>query len=337
MKNNKFPPGLAPSAGRGRLLRNGLLLVLGLGAASALGEHILELRDTARLTANETFYTAHGRRIRYNQTGRPSTPGPTVVLLNGIGGSLEQWDEVQSTLRGALPVLSYDRSGAGFSDPADGHDAYADAAELDQLLHAPQVARPPFVVVGFSSSAMLAIVFAATHRDVVKGIVLVDPILRIQSSNWSYRRIFWRPSVRNPIEAFFGFTRLKSVIADRNAPPSSPKSERWKAIIQSTHHWVATTHDALGLDESADEADALMAARPFADLPLGEIITDPPDDGFVEAQKDFVTRSDRGIIRAVHYGHSQLLTEPGAVAALVDLIHAIADQGRPAAVVSGSP
>jgi pimeloyl-ACP methyl ester carboxylesterase len=336
MKNNKFPPRLPSSAGRGRLLRNGLLLVLGLGAASALGEHILELRDTARLTASETFYTAHGRRIRYHQTG-PSTPGPTVVLLNGIAGSLEQWDEVQSALSRTLPVLSYDRSGAGFSDPADGHDAYAGAAELDQLLHDPQVARPPFLMVGFSSSAMLAIVFAATHRDVVKGIVLVDPILRTQGPKWSYRRIFLRPSVVNPIEAFFGYTRLKSVIADRNAPPSSPKSERWQAIIQSTHHWVATTHDAFGLDESADEADALMAARPFAELPLGEIITDPPDDGFVAAQKEFVSRSDRGIIRAVHYGHSELLTEPGAVAALVDLIHAIADQGRSAAVVGGSP
>ena len=321
--------------------RNGLLLILGLCLLSALIEHILERRDAARLTAGETFYTVHGRRIRYHLTG-PSTPGPTIVLLDGISGSLEQWEKVQTALSRISPVLSYDRGGAGFSDPADAHDADADADELDQLLHAPQIARPPFVLVSFSSSSMVAIVFAARHLDVVKGIVFGDPIVGAPTPGMNmktYRRIFWRPTVANPLEAFFGYTRLKDVIAARNAPPASQASERWNAIIVSTHHWVASAHDALSLDESADEADAVMATRPFADLPVGVLNTmDPVLHDFFEQQKRLAAGSDRGVLRTVHCDHTQLLNDPVAVASLVDLIRTIVDEGRPkAAASSGLP
>jgi pimeloyl-ACP methyl ester carboxylesterase len=320
-----------------RLLRTGLFLLLALGAASALVEHMLERRDAARLTATETFYTVDGRRIRYRQTGR-SAPGPTLVLLNGIAGSLEQWDKVQGALSATSPTLSFDRGGAGFSDPAEAHDAYADATELDRLLHAPPIARPPYVLIAFSSSAVMAIVYAARHPDVVQGIVFVDPILGARDFE-SYRRIFWRPSLVNPVEAFFGYTRLKYVIAARNGPPSTPESQRWNAIVESAHHWVATARDALSLDESAHEADALMATRPFAELPIGMLVTDPPHGGFEEAQRDLSKSSDRIIIRAVRYVHSELLENPGAVAATVDLIRTIAAERRPEAAVvsSGSP
>jgi pimeloyl-ACP methyl ester carboxylesterase len=302
-----------------------LLIVTGLCATLVLVEHFLERRDAARLTASETFQTLQGRRVRYHQAGSGNA-GPTVVLINGIAGSLEQWDKVQSALSAASPVLSYDRSGAGFNDFPAGYDGYAGAAELDRLLHAPGIARPPYVLVSFSSSAMMAIVFAATHLDVVKGIVFVDPILGVRNSRIkTYRRIFLRTTVVSPIEALFGYTRLKYA----HLAHDTPQAERWEAIVKSTHHWVAGAFDALSLDDSAAQADMLMAAGRFAHLPLGELITDPPDDGFGGIQKELVARSDRGILRTVRDGHSELLEDPVAVAALVDLIRTIASSGSP--------
>jgi pimeloyl-ACP methyl ester carboxylesterase len=321
------------------LARNGLLVVLGLCALGALIEYVLERRDAARLTANETFYTAHGRRIRYHLTGPPIPAGPTLVLLDGISGSLEQWERVQTVLSTVSPVLSYDRGGAGFSDPADAHDANADAEELDELLHSPQMPGPPFVLVSFSSASMMAIVFAARHRDVVKGIIFADPILGVPTPGTnmkSYRRIFWRPTLANTPEAFFGYTRLRHVLATRNVPPATPVSERSNAIVVSTRHWIASAHDALSLDASADEADSVMSTRPFADLPLGVLITlDPALRQFFEPQQKLATRSDRSIVRTVHCEHTQLLNDPVAVASLIDLIQTIVAEGSPEAAASG--
>jgi pimeloyl-ACP methyl ester carboxylesterase len=319
------------------LARNGLLLVLSLCAVSALIEHVLELRDAAWVNASDTFYAARGRRIRYHRTG-PSAPGPTVVLLNGVMASLEQWNGVQTALSTVMPVVSYDRGGTGFSDPVDAHDANADADELDQLLHSLEIAGP-LVLVSYSSSSMMATVFAARHLDVVKGIVFVDPTLRSPAPRTkTYRRIYWRPAVTNPIEAFFGYTRLKRAIAGRNAPPSSPASERWDAVVESTHHWLASAHDAMSLDESADEADAAMATRPFADLPVGVLTTaDPAKSEYyrdlLDRQRKLAVNSERGIMREAHADHSELLNDSVAIGSIVDLTRTIADEVRAKAAV----
>jgi pimeloyl-ACP methyl ester carboxylesterase len=320
------------------LARKGLLLVLGLCAVSALIEHVLEVRDAARLTASDTFYAAHGRRIRYHLTGT-GAPGPTLVLLNGSAASLEQWSLVQAALSTVAPVVSYDRGGAGFSDPADAYGASAEADELDQLLHCPEIAGP-FVLVSFSSSSPIATVFAARHLDVVKGIVFVDPILASPPGTKSWRRIFWRPSVVNLLKAFFGYTRLKSAIVGRHAPPSSAESERWNAVLVSTHHWLASAHESMSLDESADEANAAKATRPFADLPLGVLTTaDPAESEYLreifDRQKKLAASSKRGIMPVVHGVHSQLLNDPVAVGHIVDLIRTIADEGARAGAGAG--
>ncbi len=305
----------------------GLLLVLGLCLLSALIEHVLELRDAARLTANDTFFhTVRGRRIRYRLTGA-GTSGPTLVLLNGIAGSLEQWDKVQTALSTESVVLSYDRGGAGFSDPARAQGAAAITDELDLLLRSPKIAGP-FVLVGYSSSAMMAIVFAARHPDVVKGIVFLDPIVGSPGPGGkTHRRNFWRLAVVNLLEALFGYTRLKRALAARSAAPSSPVSERSDAILKSTHHWLASGREAMSLDEVAHEADVAMTTLPFADLPLGVLITEDFRD-ILERQRKLAASSKRAMLREIHCKHSQLLDDPAPVAAIVDMVRAIAAEVR---------
>jgi pimeloyl-ACP methyl ester carboxylesterase len=305
----------------------GLVLVLVCFAFCALIEHVLERRDAARLTADETFYTLQGRRIRYHETGS-GRPGPTIVLLNGSAGCLEQWDGVQTALGTASPVISYDRGGTGFNDQADANDANAYADELDHLLHFRHLGGP-FVLVSYSSSSTLAIVFAARHLDVVKGVVFVDPPLRSPGAK-TYRRFFWRASVMNPLEAFFGYTRLRHAIEARNGPPSSPTSERSNAILVSTHHWLGTTYDSMNLDDSADEADAAVAAgHPLAHLPLALLTTEDPAGSdwsrrTFERQKELAASSERGSLRdEVGGDHRRLLDDPREIASIVDMISAI--------------
>ena len=93
----------------------------------------------------------------------------------------------------------------------------------------------------------------------------------------------------------------------------------------------------MSLDESADEADAVMTTRPFADLPLGVLTTAESGD-FFERHKKLAASSERGILRPVHGEHSQILNDSVAVASVVDMIRTVANEVRAeAAAGSGLP
>jgi hypothetical protein len=87
------------------------------------------------------------------------------------------------------------------------------------------------------------------------------------------------------------------------------------------------------LDESFDAANAAMATRLFAGLPLGVLTTaDPAKSEYLRQtfarQKALAASSERGIMPVVHGVHSQLLNDPVAVGYIVDLIGTIADEVR---------
>jgi hypothetical protein len=127
-----------------------------------------------------------------------------------------------------------------------------------------------------------------------------------------------------------------------NALPSAQGSERYNAIIKSAHHWLASTHDAMSLDKSADEADAAIATRPFAHLPVGLLSTlDRPSSevandvymgpifrDVVERQRSLAMSSDEGVVREFHGPHTQLLNDPSATPHVVDLVRTIVEEVR---------
>jgi hypothetical protein len=80
-----------------RRLRFCAFAFVALLAACIALEHVLELRDSRLMTANDTFSYTHGKRIRYRLMGK-SNPGPVVVLSSGLSGAIEQWDDVQRQL-----------------------------------------------------------------------------------------------------------------------------------------------------------------------------------------------------------------------------------------------
>jgi pimeloyl-ACP methyl ester carboxylesterase len=255
--------------------------------------------------------------------------------------SLEQWSPVQTALGSIAPVVSYDRVGTGFSDPPDAYDAYAGADELDQFLHSAEITGP-IVIVSYSSSSMQTIVFAARHPDVVKGIIFVDPIVWSRSTGTkSYRRILLRPAVINSLKAFLGLTRLKLAIPGSITGSLSEVSERANMVFESTHHWLASAHDAMSLDESVREADAAMAIRPFTHLPIRVLTTIDPKQseyfhGLFERQRRLAESSEQSALRVIHSKHSQLMDDPLAIDSIVDQIRTIVDEVRTRAATGGT-
>jgi pimeloyl-ACP methyl ester carboxylesterase len=311
-------------------LKRAALVLLVLFAVSALLEHGLEARDKAAATANDTFFTVNGKRIRYLLSGADQ-PGPTIVLVSGLIASLEQWASVQAALSHHASVLSYDRAGTGFSDTSSAHDAAAEAEELAALMQAPRVSRE-CIVVGFSASAFVARVFAAQHPELVKGLVLIDPATRDDHAVFppykriSYKRDFARMLISSSVQALLGVGRIRLYLSARAAPPKTPAAQKAQFILASFHHWSAATLDGLSLDTSARQADTVPALH---DIPVGVLSTIDPDlDRDSYSQQQQLAHYPRGRFRSVeHLDHSDLL-EAGTNTQAINLILEIQQQAR---------
>jgi pimeloyl-ACP methyl ester carboxylesterase len=102
--------------------------------------------------------------------------GPVVVLESGIAATSLNWRAVQNEIARFARVLSYDRAGLGWSDPAPDPLTLARLVrDLRALLRAAGL-LPPYCLVGHSYGALIVRAYAGRHPDEVSGLVLVDPL-----------------------------------------------------------------------------------------------------------------------------------------------------------------
>jgi pimeloyl-ACP methyl ester carboxylesterase len=284
---------------------------LGLCVLAAGVEEVMERRAEARLMAGETFASVGSARIRYKMLGREQ-PASTVVLLSGLGSSIEQMRYVQPRLSTSAPTLSYDRAGYGFSEGSQAHDADEQASELAALLDTLPVSGP-VVLVGFSSSALLARVFAARYPARTAGIYLVEPdhpeFERQEVGRDGPHRMYARWILYELFASTFGLSRL------RKHPTDVPKTlgdEREEETLRRRPHIWALAREAYALPTSFEQA----LRAPVGDQPLvilSTAQTDPWAGRLDRHYSEFVTRSARGkLVRLPHCDHG-LLFEPGPV------------------------
>jgi pimeloyl-ACP methyl ester carboxylesterase len=289
-------------------------------AAAAAVERLLEWRDKARLTTDDTFCSVGGKRVRYRLLGA-GEPGPSIILVSGASGNIEPWRNIQGPLASGAPVLAYDRGGMGFSEASDAHDPEAQIEELEGLLQATQFS-PPFVIVSFSASALMVRLFAARHRDQVKGVVLLDPVL--PELYYIPLRVF--ASVL--FKALVGFTRIEERL--REAPPETRPDEKERAIKVSFQHWYAAAAAGAGLGNWTPK---LMAAPPFGPIPVAVVCTfDPKRDARLEyavaRDRILAAESPHGTFRVADCPHGEFLTHPVGVSVVIDTVRAVESQAR---------
>lgn len=113
--------------------------------------------------------TANGVRLHYVEAGR----GEPVVLLHGWPQTWREWRNVIPALASEHRVIAPDLRGLGDSErPAAGYDAVTLAADVGELLAG--LGATPAHVVGHDLGGPVAYALAATRRDAVRTLALIE-------------------------------------------------------------------------------------------------------------------------------------------------------------------
>ena len=151
-----------------------LIIILGiLGLVGAIYQSIAVAQDKKTFRAPGEMISVGDRRLHLLITGE-ETGYPTVLLEAGVASFSSNWYWVQDELSHITRVVSYDRAGLGWSDPApEPFDAYQSARDLHTALENASI-RKPFVVAAHSYGGLVMQAFTDLYPDEVVGMVLVD-------------------------------------------------------------------------------------------------------------------------------------------------------------------
>ena len=129
---------------------------------------------TVRTDPVDGRFDVGGHQLHLRCQGKGSPGSPTVVYLHGLGGDGSDVTSIGPRLTSRVRVCTYDRLNVGRSDSDPGRNTGADSVrELNALLDAAAVPGP-YLLVGFSFSGLLAIMYAGTYPDQVMGMVSLD-------------------------------------------------------------------------------------------------------------------------------------------------------------------
>jgi pimeloyl-ACP methyl ester carboxylesterase len=113
--------------------------------------------------------TLHGRQVTYAEAGE----GPVLLLIHGIGGNFENWQEVIEPLARTHTVIAPDLPGHGASVPGGGdYSVGALASGLRDLLIV--LGKQRATLVGHSLGGGIAMQFSYQFPEMVERLVLVS-------------------------------------------------------------------------------------------------------------------------------------------------------------------
>jgi len=281
--------------------------------------------------------------------------GPTVVLESGSTLPAVLWEPVQTDVSRFARVVSYDRAGYGWSDPARRDRSWPRVVDdLHALLQRAELPGP-YILVGHSLGGLYARLFAARYPSEVAGMVLVDALeegLRRNLPPSHHRVDWWSRRLLLLLSALgiprWALRRRPGILAGgHNAWLGHFPPERQRALFAAMY----TPKLALAALREWIELDQLEAAARQAgslgDLPLVVLSRTRPElDGWgysdatkaaiwralQAAQAALVRLSSRASQVAVpDVGHMIYLERPGVVvAAIREVMDAVA-AGKPEA------
>lgn len=146
-------------------------------AASATATTLAGAAARMLCPAQGRHLTINGRRLHVVDRPAADPNAPTVLMIHGLCGVSNNFAKLAPLLSQAR-VITYDRWGAGHSDPAPkgAESLTGQAALAADLLD--RMGTGPAVIVGHSLGGAVALRLALDRPDLVRGLVLLAPLSR---------------------------------------------------------------------------------------------------------------------------------------------------------------
>ncbi|APU16687.1 MULTISPECIES: alpha/beta fold hydrolase [Actinoalloteichus] len=228
--------------------------------------------------------------------------GPLVLLVPGMG-------ELRSTYRFLVPVLvdagytvaTCDLRGHGESDASfAGYGDVDTAGDVEALL---RELGSPAVIVGNSMAAGAAVIVAAEHPELVRGLVLVGPFVRDPAAGF-VKKLLFRVLMARPwaVAAWKAF--LPTLYT--GAKPADFADYRAQVIASMKRPAHRRAFSITTRTDHAAAASSLARVTAPSLVVMGERDPDFPSP---EAEADWIARELRGTAAVIpdagHYPHAQ--------------------------------
>jgi len=229
-----------------------------------------------------TELTVRGARIRVRQSGDPAHP--PVLLLHGIGRSLEDWDPQHDRLADGYRVTSVDLPGFGLSEPMPGRVTLAGLAEgVAATVDALGEDRPVHVM-GNSLGGAVAMRLLVDRPERIATLTLVNSAGFGREVTLALR-ILAVPGLGKPllrrIDARSAYRIERSLFHDR--------AHVTKERVEFALRVAARPHNARVYLETARELGTLRGVRaPWRQTLLGQVAAHPRPALVVWGERDLI-------------------------------------------------
>lgn len=269
-----------------------------------------------------SFVQIGNLRIRYIEHRGAGVP---VVLIHGLPGTAEDWEDVTPLLAGHR-TIAIDRPGFGFS--SGGYVPFPRQLEVIHLLLAKlHITRP--ILVGHSFGGTISLGFAERYPSEVSGLVLVDAaaagqkvedFTEVQAHAVQFLQF---PIIRQVANATFG--QLLTTLSVNNAESEAFHPE---PVVQAHHYRVLAINMTQGnLEAWAGEILAANGVIAQVDMHLGAIrapavVIQGDDDELVNPTygRRLNAELPNSRLVMVYGGHMQPYDHPAAVATAVQIV-----------------
>jgi pimeloyl-ACP methyl ester carboxylesterase len=315
-------------------------LVVFLLVAGVVYQFVATKIDEYRYPAPGEMVDVGGYSLHFYCTGEGGG-APTVVMDSGAGGSVLDWQLVQPEAAGFARVCTYDRGGAGWSEPGDQPRTSEQFVEELHTLLGNAGVQEPYVLVGHSLGGTNMQLYASQYPDEVAGMVLVDSALE-DLDLLSITESLQGSPMWIKIYATIGVVRLANMLGPVGYPFSelpSDSVDEALAISSGTRQLYESADETSYIGESFEQqlaAPISLGDKPFIVLTAGPLQLegmglsqeqmDQMDEAHTRSQAALTqgSRNSEQII-AEDSGHYIHLEQPDLV---IDTVRQVVDAAR---------